>query len=155
MKPSNMLPAVKSVGSAYAARRGVGLSITGSPGGEHARTRRNVLAGVHGDLPLRPEEHVHARSKFDQAHPLALLHGVSGLLVEYDAARYQSCNLREHHAASITVHRDCILFVLRAGQFFARYQKLAGLIPHGGDLAAHRRAAYVDIENIEEDADAR
>ena len=65
---------------------------------EPAETR---IAGLDRDLPLGPEQHVHARAELDQPDALAGRHAVARLLVEDDAARDQPGDLLEHHRGAV------------------------------------------------------
>src|SRR5690349_12647221 len=96
--PRKMLPAVNSVGIAYAARRGRRSGEFGSTSrslspnsasaalpGNDTRPRRNPLARRDRDLPLRPQQNVHPRAELDQPNPFPGRHPVPRLLVEHDA----------------------------------------------------------------------
>src|SRR5512142_1169510 len=104
-----MLPAVKRVGRAYAARRGrrsgdfgstsrslrdIDSSAVDTPR-DDARAGGDALAGRHRDLPLRPEQDVHARPELDQPDALAFFDPVADLLPEDDAAGNQAGDLFE------------------------------------------------------------
>src|SRR5579871_2606503 len=180
MKPRKMLPAVKSVGSAYAARRGrragdrgskkrcwnVSLAIlllslarlassgVSSPGHD-ARSARYPVACLDGNFPLRPKKDVDAGAKLDQPHALSLAHRVPGVLIENDAARDQSGDLREGDAGSVARYAHRVALVLRAGRFFAGHQELSLCIFDFGDAARDRRAIHVHVEDIQKNADAR
>src|ERR1044071_8981596 len=104
-----MLPAVKRVGNAYAARRGRrsgdrgstrrSLSTTNSPveaSRDHARARSDALAGPGYDLSLGAEQHIHPRPELDQPDALARVHVIPGMLAEHDAASDQSGDLLEN-----------------------------------------------------------
>src|SRR5215813_15566273 len=121
-----MLPAVKRVGKAYAARRGrrsgergsMNLSLSGilpsfdSPC-DYARARCHSHAGFHDDFPFRTEEDVHARSEFDQSDALAGGNLIARLLIAHDAARDQSGDLFEDYGRAAAFHCDDVLLIFR------------------------------------------
>ncbi len=65
---------------------------------QDAGAARDALARPHLDVPFGAQEHVDAGAKLDEPDAFALGHGVAGLLVEDDAARDQSGDLRETDA---------------------------------------------------------
>src|ERR1017187_5640303 len=113
-----------------------------------AATGGNAIANVHGDVPLGTEEHIHARSEFNQADAFAGLDGVAPLFPADDAPRDQTGNLREDHARAVTFHRKDILLVLGAGAFLAGHQELPFVVLDVHDFAGDRRAIHVYVEDI-------
>src|SRR5271166_3888819 len=109
--PRKMFPAVKNVGSAYAARRGlrpgacgpmkrsfnVRLAIHSLSLSQHGCSGGHAHSCLDGDLPFGAEEDVDARAELDEAHSLALSNVVAGVFIEDDAARDQSRDLSEPH----------------------------------------------------------
>src|SRR5262249_22410221 len=100
MYPRKMLPAVKSVGSAYAALRG-------RRSGDFGSTKRSLramnllpidaprddcgtchhpLSGPHRDLPFGPEQYIHSRAEPHQTDALAGRYRVARLLGKDNAA---------------------------------------------------------------------
>src|SRR5262249_48766836 len=80
--PRKILPAVNSVGNAYAALRGrrsgefgsTSRSLSATPilsTRNHARSRCDALSHTGYHLPLGSEDHVHPRSELDQTDPFA------------------------------------------------------------------------------------
>src|ERR1043166_5982166 len=81
---------------------------------------------------------------------------IAGLLVTNDAPRDEAGDLLEHHPCGRSIdgsfHRDGVLLVGVAGLLLARHQEAASLIAHVSDLAGDRRAVYMHVEEVEENA---
>ena len=170
--PRKMFPAVNSVGSAYAARRGRRAGERGSiePLLEtklgHAcpdtclrrarmldppETCSPALTAISHSGPKKtstrePNLIRPTRSPFATRSP--------SFFVEHDAARNQSGDLREADAGSFSFDGDCVALVCGTGHLAARHQEMALGVLHLRDLAAHGRPIHMDIENVQEDADA-
>src|SRR4051812_19183340 len=131
-----MLPAVNSVGRAYAARRRrrsgarvsrLSLSAIGSSSAarDDGRPGGNALAGTDHDLPFVPEQDVGTRAEFDQPDPFAGGNTVAGLLGENDAAGDQSGDLLEAHRRALALHRHDVLLVHCGALLAARHLETA------------------------------
>src|ERR1019366_3340437 len=73
--------------------------------GGHPRARLNY------DFPLGPQQDIHTRAEFDEAHALPGDQPVAGLLAAYDAAGNQPGNLFEDHGGAIALHGDDVLLI--------------------------------------------
>ncbi len=126
--------------------------------GDDARSTDDTLAGLGADFPLRSENHIDTGAELDEANALARFHNVAGLFVDDDSSRDEPCDLFEGdlrlNAADFALHRENALLIGVAGFGFARDQELAFLVIDAGDFAGDRRAIHVDVEDVEEDADA-
>src|SRR6266852_3206334 len=109
---------------------------------------------LHQYVPFRTELHIDSRSELDHPDALAGSDRIARLLVEYDAARDQSGDLLKGHTGTIAVDGDRVLFILRRGFLFTGHQELSLLVADLRDFAGDGRAVHVDVEDIQEDADA-
>src|SRR5438270_8221886 len=161
-----MLPAVNSVGRAYAARRrrrsgargSTTLSLnairSSSAARDDGRPSGSALAGTDHDLPFLPEQDVRTRAEFNQTDPFAGGNTVAGLLREDDAAGDQSGNLLEHHRGALALDRHDVLLVDRRALLAARHLETALLILHFGNGSTDWRAVDVHVEDVQKDTDA-
>src|SRR5258706_9167802 len=114
----------------------------------------NALAFAHRHVPFGSEQDIDTRSEFDESDALAFIDDVAGLFITDDAARDQASDLFEDDARAFAIDGHDVLFVGMAGGFFARYQELSFLIFDARDFSGDGRAVDVDVENVQEDADA-
>src|SRR5262245_22138357 len=123
-----MLPAVKSVGKAYAARRGRRSGRRGSAGASsamrlsfidtarnHGRAGADALARLDNDLPLWAEQHIHARAELDEPDTFTCGYRLARFLAEHDAAGNESGDLLEYHLRALALYRDYVLLVCIRG----------------------------------------
>ena len=96
---------------------------------------------------------IYTRTKLNQAHPLPALDMITDLLIEDDPAGQQSCNLLENNCLPIAFHRDRVLFVQFGRGRIHGVEIFSLLIMNFPDHAGQRGTIYVDVENIEKDAD--
>src|ERR1700752_872541 len=163
-----MLPAVNSVGKAYAARRGRRSGERGSTNlslsamslfpadapCQQTRPRRDSHSRAHHDFPFRSQDTLPPRAEFDQPDALSGRDGIARLLVKYDTARDQTRDLLEDDARALALDRHHILLVATRRRFFARHQEAFFPVLHVADGAPNGRAVPGSVEDIQENADA-
>ena len=120
---------------------------------DHDSTGRHALSGAHRDLPFGSEQHIHARAELDQADALARRHAIAGLLVTTMRRAISPAICLKTTVVPSPSTVTCSARCRRAG-FLAGHQELALLVLHLRDVARDRRAVHVNVENIQEDADA-
>src|SRR5580704_17240356 len=121
---------------------------------QDARAAANPVADFHLQSGTGVAQHIHARTKLDQAHTLAPLQPVAHLGMKHDSSRQQSSNLLEDHDLAVAFHADNILLVLLRGSLIHGVQELPTLIANFADYSRDRRAVHVHVEDTQENTDA-
>jgi hypothetical protein len=124
------------------------------PAREDTGAALDAIAGFDRDFPLGSEEDVNARAEFDETDAFACCDVIARLFIKDDAAGDQAGDLGEGDAGVAAVDCHRVAFVLRAGDFAAGDEELALRVVNFGDRAGDGGTVDVDVEDIQEDADA-
>ena len=87
-----------------------GISCIGTPG-KNGGAGGNLVADFGHEDPLRPEDHIDARTKLNVADTFARRDGIARLLVTNDAAGDETGNLAADYARARTLDNQRVLFV--------------------------------------------
>ena len=121
---------------------------------ENGRACGNSVADLDRRLPLRPVENIDARAEFNVSNAFSWRKRVAGPLVADDSARDESGNLPAHNPGSTALYDERILFVFGRCRFMTGDQELAFLVDHIRDTPRDGRSVHMNIEDVEEYADA-
>ena len=122
--------------------------------GDDIGSAGDALTLLHFDGPFRAEEHVDAGAELDVADAVTSMDGVARLFVADNPAGDEAGDLGEDDLAVGAFDGDEVLLVIGSGFFPAGDKKLAGLVFDFRYFAGDGRAVYMDVEDVEEDADA-
>src|SRR5260370_14174721 len=122
--------------------------------GKYCSSTLDAITGLHLDCGTAIDENIHARTKLDEANPLARGYVVSHFKIENDAARDQAGDLLEYYGTAFALNGNDVLLVLLRRIRLHGVEELAALIAHVADHARNRRAVHVHIEDTEKNADA-
>src|ERR1035441_3248914 len=111
-------------------------------------------AGLNHDFPFGTEQHVDPRTKLDEADALTSGDPIAGLLAENDAPGDQAGDLLEDDRGAVALDGDDVLLIGLRALFAAGNVEASLLVTDVADGAGDGRAVDVDVEDIEEDADA-
>src|SRR5476651_87478 len=120
---------------------------------QDGRATFHAVAHSHREVMRQRENHVSPRAELDQAHTLSPRESVAGLEIKNDAPRDQAGNLLEHHCHAFAFHSDDVLLIGFSRGGIHGVTKFTALVNHFLDHAGNGRAIYMNVKDIQENAD--
>src|SRR5947209_12532518 len=112
-----------------------------------------AVSGFYAEFGRSRKDHVSTRTKFNQSNALAARKRIPHFFSEDNAPRQQSGNLLEDHSLPFALDGHDVLFVgIRRGCAHG-IGKLSAPVNNLPDHTGNRRAVYMNIKNVEKDAD--